>query len=953
MKKNNKIVYLILSAFVSFLLIKNVDAKDIYDTRYSAENETCGQALYITTCDGDDVNATCYYTSINGVSQNGSISKGKLAETQAGARNFCKSSNTNFTVSFNTNGLVNTSCPGMFNQKNNSTCSGSFTSSIKINFNKDLGSLNDITDSNGRLLYGYTKNQKECTRENIISKTDSSVSVSTNTNFYACYTRIINASRYSIQNCGSSLVPEQMSVSNCYLVSENGNEEEYCNYTSSSGNGIINSEYLMEGLTNARSACVEVNENANKGTWYVKANASASTSVTCGAKINVKTCDGETCVFNKIEGKSTGGDQTINKSSITTSKSEATSSCESVEEEELKNCVNEKHKNVKDDFTFTVCYKKSFSSDEVEDMIYNDLIYCGKNYKLDTTKTTSASKPSCVGNYCKRTYTVTCSKTNYNKPSLSVSSGIAGANGYGDITVKASSSNGKITAYYVSEVYKIPTASSDWITTNSDTFTVNSSVGVKYIWVIDEKGIISNAVSGSIIDTDTTDNTIKELRLKDGNGNITNPNSIAHNLDGLASSNYVRLSNDLRKDSDVLADAFNPFDMEYETTVSSPTITVTATLTSTDASYVDGYGPRTVDLDYGINTVLVKIKNKKGKVRTYTIIVTRTDDRTADNTLNSLNVSTEDKTYDINFNPYITDYKVTIPKDTKNVVVSSALSSEFASYVEGYEPGVVNIDGDTTVKLIKVKSQSRTTRTYVLTFIKDGTDIIEDDSLKLYDLSIPDVYVPFEENVSNYSLTVDYQVDVIDLIASLKDEESSYIVRIKNKNDNNYTVTSSNGINLEVGDNYLEIEVTNKNGENSYYRFTIIRKEFGLEISDDKVLKDLKVLGYNIDFNPSKKDYTVKIKTEKSLVITAVPNSSKSEVYILGNDELSGFSIVRIKVVAENGDSELYTIDIQKDAFNKKVELTTIFVGGVIILISSCIIIIKKKVRARRDYYRE
>ena len=134
---------------------------------------------------------------------------------------------------------------------------------------------------------------------------------------------------------------------------------------------------------------------------------------------------------------------------------------------------------------------------------------------------------------------------------------------------------------------------------------------------------------------------------------------------------------------------------------------------------------------------------------------------------------------------------------------------------------------------------------------------------------------------------------------------------------------------------------------------TIIRKEFGLDISDDTTLKELKVLGYNIKFNPNKKDYTVKIKQEKSLVITAVPNSNRAEVFIRGNDELTGFSTVRVKVVAENGEFETYSIDIKKDAFNKTIEIASIIVGAVIIIVSSCIIVIKKKSRAKREYFEE
>ena len=74
------------------------------------------------------------------------------------------------------------------------------------------------------------------------------------------------------------------------------------------------------------------------------------------------------------------------------------------------------------------------------------------------------------------------------------------------------------------------------------------------------------------------------------------------------------------------------------------------------------------------------------------------------------------------------------------------------------------------------------------------------------------------------------------------------------------TLSSDKGINLDVGENFIEIKVIDKENEVSYYRITIIRKEFGLDISNDTTLKDLRVLGYDIQFNPNKKDYTVRIK---------------------------------------------------------------------------------------------
>ena len=506
----------------------------------------------------------------------------------------------------------------------------------------------------------------------------------------------------------------------------------------------------------------------------------------------------------------------------------------------------------------------------------------------------------------------------------------------------------KIVSYYYSDKHLTPDVSFDWISTSRNTFTIDTTPGTIYIWVRDSKGNISNAVSGTVFDTVTTDTTVKNLSLYDKNGKLQTPTSSKVSY-LMKSSNYVKLSNDLVSDSDVLADAFNPFDMEYKLEVDSPTISVYATLTSNDSSYVSGYEPRTVNLDYGLNTILIKIKNKEGKVRTYTILVTRTDDRTSDNTLKDININVGN----INFDPNVTDYKIEIPESVKTVNVKALISNNKANYISGYEDGSVKIDGDSTVKLIKVKSETGSTRTYILTFIKKGTDNIINKSLQLNDLVIPGINIPFEESVSNYSLSVDYEINKIDVKPMLKDSNSRFNIKIKRKNETNYQDVSRDGISLDVGENFLEVEVTSISGKKSYYRLTIIRKEYGLEVSNDVKLKDLKVLGYDIKFEPNKKDYTVKIKQEKSLVITAIPNNSRAEVFIRGNNELTGFSTVRINVVAENGEDEIYSIDIKKDVFNQVIEVVSLLVGSIIIIVCSSIIIIKKNRKSSREYYEE
>lgn len=870
---------------------------------------------------------------------------------------------TTYRILFDQNYGYGLNCDSGYTVSTAGVCSKNVNKGTTVTFPASSSSM--YREGQG-LLLGWTKTVSNgapnCNQGVVEKDLTKSYTVNSNTDFYACYREEIGGYRFLQKDYvadGGSVdfsCGQQIYIEYCNKETDG----DYCYYYENSTNSYrkIYRNKIAGTFEGANATCDNTTTSSDTETINgYRYPVIAGDDYLCGEALYITTCTTDICNYSKVSkfsGTEIAANGTIDRMKLVTDSSNSKAACETttVEEEDTK-CSNEQKNAMRTTSSYTICYNKDDSYDEVKEKL-KSYYSCDTDagYSFDETAIEAESKESCNTNgICTRTYSLTCSLGKNAKPTLSVSSGVVGSDGKGTITVKATAKEGEIVAYYASEKYLAPTnSSSNWKPLNNTIFTITDNPGVKYIWVKDSKGNISNAVSGAILDTVNNDTTIKKLELYDENGNVQTPTRVSYNEENsVKSSKYVMLSSDLDKESSIVADGFNPYDMEYKLEVSSPTVSVYATLTSTDSKYIDGYEPRTVNLDYGINTVLIKIQNKEGKVRTYTILVTRTDDRTSDNTLSDLSLSVGE----INFNANVTDYKVEIPTSTTSVDVSSTIASENASYVDGYEPGTVQITGDTTVKLIKVKSQTGSTRTYVITFVKEGTDVISKDSLKLSDLVIPGVYMAFEEDVANYSLSVDYETDIINLNTVLKDENSVAVISIKKKSDTEYKTVSNEGIGLDVGENFIEIRVIDNDNEESYYRLTIIRKEFGLDISDDTTLKDLKVLGYDIKFDPADKEYTVRIKQEKSLVITAVPNSNRAEVFIRGNDELTGFSTVRIKVVAENGKYETYSIDIKKDAFNKTIEIASIIAGAVIILISSGIIIVKKKAKAKKEYFEE
>ena len=193
----------------------------------------------------------------------------------------------------------------------------------------------------------------------------------------------------------------------------------------------------------------------------------------------------------------------------------------------------------------------------------------------------------------------------------------------------------------------------------------------------------------------------------------------------------------------------------------------------------------------------------------------------------------------------------------------------------------------------------------------------------------------FDKETYDYTITVPYETEDLPIYAFAESETAS--------------VTVGNNTGLKVGNNLIQIEVKNNN-KTRIYSLHVIRKESGLDISNAARLGTLSIKNYNIEFSPDKLDYEVKIKREKTLLISATPESNRADIYMYGNNDLTGFSTIRVKVIAENGLTNIYSIDIQKDSYNKVLEVTATVIGCVIFLGAAIIIVVRKKHKKMKEY---
>ena len=632
--------------------------------------------------------------------------------------------------------------------------------------------------------------------------------------------------------------------------------------------------------------------------------------------IDYITSDKPACQNQNTGGGNTGGNTSENPGGNTGG---STSS-------DTNTCVTSKSlTGVKGDVTVSICKK-----DDTEDT-KNKIVTCAEDYTYQYRLTKDTCKDNNSEN-CYKEYIYTC---NYIKrPGVNASAGAVGSNGKGIITVTGVPyGNIGILGYHVSSGDE-PTVNSGWSTFNAvnNSFSIERSAGTYFIWAINNKRRISYPVLAKVYDSDLS-TTLSSFGLKDENGNDINvtmnslDNTVGYN-EPVKDSNYALLTNNLLADS---VGGFDKLTTSYELSVNSNKIALYATLTSSDASYVSGFEPRTIDLEYGRNVALIKIVNKNGKERCYTFIINRVDDRNSSNLLKNIKLSRGS----IDFDPYTTNYDVKISRFTKKVSVNAELDSSTSTFIKGYEPREVEITEDRQSVVLKVISETGSIRSYVITFIRNGEDKDNVNSTYLSSLTVPGTMLGFDKETYDYTITVPYETEDLPIYAFAESETAS--------------VTVGNNTGLKVGNNLIQIEVKNNN-KTRIYSLHVIRKESGLDISNSARLGTLSIKNYNIEFSPDKLDYEVKIKREKTLLISATPESNRADIYMYGNNDLTGFSTIRVKVIAENGLTNIYSIDIQKAAYNKKIEIIASVTGVSVLLIVSLVIYLKKKNNKRKEY---
>ncbi len=219
---------------------------------------------------------------------------------------------------------------------------------------------------------------------------------------------------------------------------------------------------------------------------------------------------------------------------------------------------------------------------------------------------------------------------------------------------------------------------------------------------------------------------------------------------------------------------FNENTTSYELEVDSDKVTISATRKDTNSVVSGDTGSK--NLKYGLNTFYVKVTSESGSVKTYTLKITRPDNRSKENYMLSFKFGN----YDLDFSKDKTNY---------DLIVNNKITRIASCYGE--------IDDD-TILCIDSESLKYSDKANVNISIngKNLNDLFDEDKIEL------------KCNDDETSCEVYFENNKIGMVEYKDDKEFGYVILDD----------------LKVGNNQLKVIVTAENEEKRTYTLNINRK---------------------------------------------------------------------------------------------------------------------------------
>ena len=324
---------------------------------------------------------------------------------------------------------------------------------------------------------------------------------------------------------------------------------------------------------------------------------------------------------------------------------------------------------------------------------------------------------------------------------------------------------------------------------------------------------------------------------------------------------------------------------EVEVPYSVSQIAVNAT-PLVEYSTVSGTGVH--PLEVGDNLITLTVTSIEGYTRDYQVKVTRLPNDEA----RLSNVSINGITLSPTFNKDIFEYDLETPEYSLDFTSITTLDPN-ATY-EIIDNSFTD-PGEYVVK-IRVTAQNRTdTRDYIFNVTKTASNNNNLANLYVEGFTISPT---FKNTTTLYTLTVPNYVNSVNVVAIPEDPNAEVL------NDGN-TI-------LDVGENYITVEVISVSGKTKAY--TINVRKLG---SSNTNLVSLNVLNGTIspEYTHMNSTYNVTIpNSENELDLSVIPEDDNATYVVVGNDHLqTGNNVVRILVTAEDGTVRTITLNVTKE----------------------------------------
>ena len=323
---------------------------------------------------------------------------------------------------------------------------------------------------------------------------------------------------------------------------------------------------------------------------------------------------------------------------------------------------------------------------------------------------------------------------------------------------------------------------------------------------------------------------------------------------------------------------FNKSTTTYNVDVDKDTtsVKIEASLEDVKASFENGFGPRTINLNPGNNTIYIKVRNEIGNVKTYTININREDGKSSDSTLKEIKLS-EGK---IDFKTDVLEYKVNVEYDV-NTFKIDALPTDGKSKV--------NITGDEKLKVgentftITVEAENSKITTYIVkvTRKEEGYKLSTNNYIK--SLTIKNHSIDFDKKT--YKYTIKTKEKKLDISVTLDDRKSEYKI--------------SGNENLKNGSKVL-IKVIAEDGSNRTYTLNIKKSNNALIIT--LIIVITIITGGAITFILLKRKKKPELEQISAEDFTTIKNNVNiKENTTITNNELSD-NVVEKEKTTENND---------------------------------------------------